>query len=450
MVVTLGNLVPFSVFVLLIVVRARGDAILQSYEFFGLIGFGSELAAVHNRVHKFVGRFETERKQCEVVKRVLFVNDNQHFVIRRRPFGVAEQLVLRLDEVFVFNHLVPHGQQRAELFDFVEEAAERRRNCVRYAFDERVDFHILLIVTDVVAEHVERGAVVVFDIADVFVEVLFDVGFECFEVVCVIECRRQICKQVPYDFVDDDFLVVGPIRSFGILLHKNVDYGLQIRVRAFNLNGVLRQSVLFHRLYINSRTAGQGKNENDADDTNTARKRRKRSSAFFAQKVCETERYCGAVRHRAFAARLAVGTDALSDFASFASLFVHICKKRGDFVFWCGFDFRHGFGIFLITCAVKIRNVLGVFRLSVCNFLFFFVVKHGFAVAVRRTLFPAVRCAVTRNDAVFQVDYTGAVLVRQRFVVRDHYDEFLFGNFFEQLHNLHARLAVKRARRLVG
>ena len=124
LVVTLGNLVPFSVFVLLIVVRARGDAILQSYEFFGLIGFGSELTAVHNRVHKFVGRFETERKQCEVVKRVLFVNDNQHFVIRRRPFGVAEQLVLRLDEVFVFNHLVPHGQQRAELFDFVEEAAE--------------------------------------------------------------------------------------------------------------------------------------------------------------------------------------------------------------------------------------------------------------------------------------------------------------------------------------
>ena len=56
-----------------------------------------------------------------------------------------------------------------------------------------------------------------------------------------------------------------------------------------------------------------------------------------------------------------------------------------------------------------------------------------------------VRHRVAHHFTVFQVDDTRAVLVRELPVVGDHDDQPVARDLFEQLHDLHARLAVQRA-----
>ena len=52
--------------------------------------------------------------------------------------------------------------------------------------------------------------------------------------------------------------------------------------------------------------------------------------------------------------------------------------------------------------------------------------------------------------AVLEIYDAGAVFLGKLPVVGDHYDETVARNFFEQLHNAHARFAVECARGLVG
>ena len=62
----------------------------------------------------------------------------------------------------------------------------------------------------------------------------------------------------------------------------------------------------------------------------------------------------------------------------------------------------------------------------------------------------AVGHGVARNFAVQEADYARGVALRELRVVRDHYDELIPGYLLQELHYLHARLRVERARGLVG
>ena len=61
-----------------------------------------------------------------------------------------------------------------------------------------------------------------------------------------------------------------------------------------------------------------------------------------------------------------------------------------------------------------------------------------------------IRICVVGHFAVKQADDAGAVLLGKVGVVRDHDDEFVLRDLFEDLHDLHAGHGVKRARRFVG
>ena len=57
---------------------------------------------------------------------------------------------------------------------------------------------------------------------------------------------------------------------------------------------------------------------------------------------------------------------------------------------------------------------------------------------------------VADDPAVEQAHGARSIFRRQLRVVRDHDNELILCNFLQQIHNLHARLAVERAGRLVA
>ena len=90
----------------------------------------------------------------------------------------------------------------------------------------------------------------------------------------------------------------------------------------------------------------------------------------------------------------------------------------------------------------------------ICRFGLFNVVFRGFHAFFfllgKRLRRAVVRLGIAHDFTVLEVDDAGAVLFGELSVVRDHDDEPVRGDFLEKLHDLHAGLAVERARGLVG
>ena len=74
--------------------------------------------------------------------------------------------------------------------------------------------------------------------------------------------------------------------------------------------------------------------------------------------------------------------------------------------------------------------------------------KRGFPQSLFRL--GIVGIGVAFDQSVAQTHDTGSILLRQLGVVRNHDDEPLARDLFDQLHDLHARFRIQRARRFVG
>ena len=337
---------------------------------------------------------DAEHVECHFADAVV-LTDNKHDLIgARRPMAtLADQLILLIEQVLIAEHFTHHAEH-ARLLDHTAHAREH----VAHVVEDLGGADARCAVGGV---DLQIKVVGVFDVADRVLDLvvmLLQILLEGNEVVLDSGSHRRHHRAERVVYVD----LVG-VRIFDIVLgnlHHSREHRGVVGGRSLKGQRIGREGVLLHRINVSLNTVGQRENERDANDTDASRKRGQNGTTLFGQKVVFRKREGGGKGHRGLLCGLFLG--------SLGGLCRLLVSLFGNLFFFFGLCEQSG----------KL------------------VVVHG--------------CGVGEDQTVLQAHDAGRVFFGQLGVVRDHDDEAVAGDLLEKLHDLHARLRVKRTGRLVG
>ena len=200
-----------------------------------------------------------------------------------------------------------------------------------------------------------------------------------------VRCYRVVVAHKRFEHRIDVNFVFEP-RYFYLLVFRRVHQKFHIDRSHRNFQRIARQHIVFHIRDITAHACRNGKYHRDADNSDTAGKRDHSRTLDFGQEIFERKHKCHTDGHRRFF---------LSALIGLRLILLRRLRRLGDFV------------------------LLGI------------------------------RHSVADDFAVQKADYARGILLGKFGIVRDHYDEPVFGNLFQKLHYLNARDRIERARRFV-